>query len=407
MTLLIADQHSHCIYTFNKEKKTVFEVARNTVLAEHSGFLQLADGRIAYGDDARGELVLLKEKCEPAYSFEIERISASIPAEHITTSPNGRWIAISTGFGAAFDASSDQITLIDLQPSDSDRPLSYRVRTRAGEPGIALSNTHIWLRHREPGAIQTIPIREIITAGPHVPPVASSLTSNIGDSGHGDAYDPHTNTFHVATENGIEHFTLTQETPQHQKTLTWHTITGTAARAYFLRFNPHKRLISSTLRLGGDSPKAWDTWKNWVFTYNIDTGKHRSAPVGTGLVFRCALTPTALAVTRVHPDGDELVVYELSDLSIRGRWQLPVMDGAPRKGAEPWDNADRRSIAADPESETVAVTRGGHGQIHLIDVSTAGGELETYQVPTPLKDGGHLGWFSADTAPEAMDGIGR
>lgn len=277
-----------------------------------------------------------------------------------------------------------------------------------GEPGVALSDTHVWVRHREPGSVQVLSIDELKDAGAHLPQVTGTTTENVGDYGHGDAFDPLTGTFYVATERGIESFRLREGAPVNTGITRWKDVCGTEdARAYFLRFNPATRLIASTLRLGGDNPKSWDSWDNWVFTYNVDTGQSTCAPVGKGLVFRCALTPTALAVTRVHPDGDELVVFELSDLAERGRWQLPVMNGAPRRGKEPWDNADRRSISADPTSETVAVTRGGHGQIHLIDVSRAGGGLTTVDVPTPLKDGGHLGWFSPDTALNERDGVGR
>ena len=119
-----------------------------------------------------------------------------------------------------------------------------------------------------------------------------------------------------------------------------------------------------------------------------------------------ALTGTAIAVARIHPDGDDLRTYDVETLQERGHWPLPPMEKAPRRGAEPWDNADRRAVAASGSDEWVAVTRGGHGEVHLVDTAVRGSVAVTVKVPTPLRDGGHLAWLNrADAGPG--DTVGR
>ncbi|MYS28893.1 hypothetical protein GTW38_18540, partial [Streptomyces sp. SID7804] len=61
------------------------------------------------------------------------------------------------------------------------------------------------------------------------------------------------------------------------------------------------------------------------------------------------------AFTRIHPDGDELVLLGADD-TVR-RVPLPAMDGAPRRGGTPWEGVQRRAVAASPDSGWVAVTR--------------------------------------------------
>ena len=413
-SLFVADQRHHALYALNTAEPTPGEptpyvVAEDSVLAEHAGMLQLPDHRIAYLDDAAGELRILAH-ADSGRLYLKHRVSVAIPGEHLAVSPDGAWVGVGTGFGAEFSATTDQITLVHLYPQGDDAPRGYRVRTRPGEHGIALSTEGLWLRHREPGAVQYIPFTEIIQAGPHVPQVHGVSDTRVGNAAHGEAFDPQTETFYTATENGLESFRVrTAENGAAeilpQPKIDW--AAGGGARAFFLRCRPAYRQLATTLRAGGENPRQWHNWPNWVFTCDLDTGTVATADVGPGLVFRCAQTPTALAVTRVHPDGDELVVFNSSDLSLRGRWALPGMDRAPRPGHEPWDDADRRAIAAHPNREEVAVSRGGHGQVHLIDVSRPGTELKTVQFPSPLRDGGHLGWFDDQSPAREFDTVGR
>ncbi|MFF8606144.1 hypothetical protein ACF06X_09415 [Streptomyces sp. NPDC015346] len=60
-------------------------------------------------------------------------------------------------------------------------------------------------------------------------------------------------------------------------------------------------------------------------------------------------------------------------------------------GGTPWDGGQRRVLAASPGDAYTAVTRGGHGEIHLFE----GERTPTVRkMPTPLDDGGHLALFA-------------
>ncbi|GGT17820.1 hypothetical protein GCM10014713_08220 [Streptomyces purpureus] len=68
-----------------------------------------------------------------------------------------------------------------------------------------------------------------------------------------------------------------------------------------------------------------------------------------------------------------------------------------------WDGVQRRAIAASPAVGLTAVTRGGHGEIHLFDGDRPMGTLT---VPTPIDDGGHLALVAPGDGAEA-DPVGR
>lgn len=403
--LVVADQRAQTVHTFDPQSARWETVLTDTALAEHAGLLQLPDGRIAFVDDAAGELVLLTPG---SGRTSVERVPVAIPGEHLACSPDGRWLAVSTGAGDSFEPSSDQLTLVDL--AAPGRPRARRVRTRVGEPGIALTDHEVLLRHRAPGAVQALGIVEVAAAGPHVPHLDGQVIHEVGDAGHGDAWDPISRCLLIATERGLERFAVEDGSPRPLGVVPWDAgQSGTSSdvgRAYYLRCCPRRRLVAATLRRGGEDPLRWDDWDNHLWVHHLDTGRTHLAPIGPGLVFRCALTPTALVTTRVHPDGDELIAHDLTDLRSRGTWSLPRLAHGPRRGHEPWDDADRRSVAACPEAETVLVTRGGHGQVHLVDVHAPGTPLRTFAAPSPLRDGGHVGWFAAPSAG-GLDGIGR
>ncbi|MBW3087109.1 hypothetical protein KEM60_03339 [Austwickia sp. TVS 96-490-7B] len=401
-TVVVADQRAGVIHLLNPTRRTWTTPLVDTVLAEHAGLLHLPDGQIAFADDATGELVLLDPTTTPP---QIRRTAIAIPAEHLAADPAGHHIAVSTGLGASFTGTNDQFTLIDLTRTP---PRPRRVRTRPGEPGIALTEDSVLLRHREPGSVQAISFTEIDQAGPHVPTVTGISCDDLDDTGHGDVFDPQTGRLMMATDRGVEQFDLADGAPRAVGIIPWYDGHGDhPGRAYFLRFCPRRRIVVATLRRGGDDPTMWHRWHNSLWIHHVDEGVTTHVPVGDGLVFRCALTPTALVTTRIHPDGDELLVHDLPDLRARGCWALPPMAGAPRPGHAPWDHAERRAVAAAPYSEQVLVSQGGHGEVHLVDVSSPRGDLVTLDAPSPLHDGGHLGWFDDRVAPAHRDRIGR
>ncbi|NWL12318.1 hypothetical protein DM793_13650 [Paenarthrobacter nitroguajacolicus] len=402
--LIVADQKAGNVQFLDPSAGRVQRRLDSLVLAEHAGFLPLGGGKCAFIDDAGGALIVVN-----AFGDETpQTISVAVPGEHLACDPTGRFVAVTTGLGLSWEPWSDLLTVVDLEPDGG--PTSRRIRTRAGEPGVVVSDTPdgpaAVVRHREPGGIESISINKILDEGVHCPQL-QGLQVEASPDGHGDAIDPATGTMFVATGQGLERFDVRKSQPEILPTLAW----GVPGRAYFLRFCPRRRVLVAVLREGGAEPRNWTSWINTLWVHHLDTGRTRTAPLGQGLVFRFALTATGVATARVHPDGDQLTMHNLGPLDgaapeLRATWELPSMDGAPRPGHEPWDNAERRAIAASPSSELVAVTRGGHGEVHVVDTAEPGGLLQTSTLDTPLHDGGHLAWISSgDSSPG--DTVGR
>ena len=417
--LVVADQHAGNVRFLDPLSGRTISGIDHVVLAEHAGILELGGGRCAFVDDAGGAVLL----ADPFRQGPVvtERVSVAIPGEHLACDPAGRFLAVSTGLGRAWEPWSELLTVVDLEADGGAR--SRRIRTRPGEPGVVVAETpdgpHAVVRHREPGAIESLPLADILEAGGHCPPLRGNILEEVSPDGHGDAYDPLTGTMFVATDRGMERFDVRKGEPQALPAIPWEA----PGRAYFLRFCPRRRILAAVLRDGGLEPAQWTSWRNAFWVHHIDSGSTRTAPLGDGLVFRFALTATAAAIARIHPDGDDLTVVDLVATGagaaraatgapapvaprLRGTWPLPPMDQAPRAGHEPWDNADRRAIAASPSSELVAVTRGGHGELHFVDTADPGSALRTVATEGPLRDGGHLGWLSADL-PAPRDTVGR
>lgn len=373
--------------------------AQHATLAEHAGVLRLpaqAPARAVFADDARGALVVLHA------DGAINEIPAAIPAEHVACDASGRYVVCTTGLGVSWEPWSDVVTLADLAAGAAHR---FRLG-RVGEPGVAVAGGAddepvVLVRHREPGAVEAIPVSSIRAAGPHCPVIRGSSVSLEGHHGHGDALDPRTGILHCATEVGIERVRLVDGQPLRLETWPW-PVNG---RAYFLRLDPVARRLVAGLRGGPGDPSRWHEWRNHIATWSLEDGAAEVVPTGDGLVFRPDTSAGDIAWTVVHPDGDELVRR-----SRDGRLTsttLPAMSGAPRPGATPWDPVDgrpaqRRALALLDERRT-AVTRGGDGELHVVE---DGRLARTVRMETPLNEGGHLALLPADPGA-VVDGIGR
>ncbi|MDJ0350250.1 hypothetical protein [Cryobacterium sp. PH29-G1] len=390
--LIVADQKAGALYAVHPPTAQLVQQHTHTVLAEHAGFLPLPRDRLAYVDDAAGELVVLDVF---AAHWRAASVSVAIPAEHIAASPDGRFVAITTGLGVAENPWSDLVTVVDLT---GERPAGRRIRCRTGEPGVVIGHDRtdpsarpvLVLRHREPGALESFAVDDVRTAPAHCP-VMRGKSASLPDDGHGDAYDPLTGTIFTATSAGVYRHTLRDGGAVLTDILPW-TVPG---RAYFLRFCPRDRTLFAVVRGGDPNPQSWHRWTNSLWRYSVDTNEISVLALGTGLVFRLALTHSHAVVARVHPHGDETVSvrrHPAEPLTEVGRSPLPAMTDAPVPGREPWDGTDRRAIAAAPHSEAYAVTRGGHGELHLLDASAPAAPARTVRLPTALREGGHLAW---------------
>ncbi|MFV2195023.1 hypothetical protein [Nocardiopsis sp. LOL_012] len=395
--LLVADYRAGRTYTVGGDG-TADPLGR-AVLAEHAGVLTLprpgaeAPGR-AFVDDRSGELVVSEPSGE-------RRFPVAIPGEHLACDPSGRYVVVTTGLGANPEAWSDVVTLVDLE-----RGASVRFRSRVGEPGAMVvpdqsgGEPAVVLRHREPGAVEAFPLAHCLDTPPHVPRVTGAVLDGIADDGHGDVVDHRTGIAATATGRGLERFVVDGGVPRALGAVDW----PVPGRAYYLRLDPSAGRAVGVVRGGPASPRSWTEWSNHLADIDLATGRTRCLPLPSGLAFRFALGGTRAAVATIHPDGDELTVIERAEPRMRVvyRTALPPMSCPPAPGHLPWDPvgdapAQRRSVAVDPAGTTVAVTRGGDGQLHLFH----DGGPTTLTLPSPLDEGGCLHW------PGGTDTIGR
>jgi hypothetical protein len=367
----------------------------NHHLSEHAGFLALPGGRIACVDDRRGELLVLAP-----FGHELVEaaIPVAVPAEHLAADPSGRWVAITTGLGRNAEPWSDLLTVVDLTTGDA-----ARVRTRVGEPGVTVlggGDPLVVLRHREPGALAVHRFADLLGAPPGCPPATPHASLPLPDDGHGDAQAPSSAQVFAATGAGVQPARRDGDVLVAEPAIPW----GTPARGWYLRFDPRRRTLWSTLRGGHANPLRWPTWTNQAWCHDLETHRTTLTELGPGLVFRLALAKNHTAFTRIHPDGDELILLD-ADGKTAHRFPLPAMVGAPRRGGTPWEGVQRRAVAASPGSDWVAVTRGGHGEVHLFDARTSS-EAGRLKLDTPLHHGGHM-MLRTRTDGSEGDPVGR
>ncbi|MCK7622502.1 hypothetical protein MUU72_05160 [Streptomyces sp. RS10V-4] len=405
--LLVADHVAGSLRVLNLPDGSQSSALTGRHLAEHAGFLVLPGARAAFVDDRAGELVVLDPYGPDAGRPLTEAtVPVAVPAEHLAADPTGRRLAVTTGLGRNHRPWSDLLTAIDLHAPG--HPDAVRIRTRPGEPGVTVLGTDdplVVLRHREPGQFTAYRHTALMAAAPSCPPTAPHTTLPLADDdAHGDAHDPHTERLFAAAGSGVHRARhragrLVPESP-----LPW----GGPGRGYYLRLDPVRRLLWSGVRSGPPHPGRWPDWDNHAWWHHLDTGRTGRVPLGPGLVFRLAVAARHVAYARVHPDGDELILLAPGpgpDPRIAARIPLPPMAGAPRPGDTPWDGVQRRALAASPASSLIAVTRGGHGEIELLDADHPH-HRTTLTVPTPLEEGGHLALLCPDD-PACGDPVGR
>lgn len=388
--LLVADYRADRLYAVEDTTATSLGTG---VLAEHAGILQLpapagAPPRWAFVDDRRGALVV-RTRTSDRGAVEVP---VAIPGEHLASDAGGRYAAVTTGLGANADAWSDVVSLVDI-----DRAESVRFRTRVGEPGVVLVSDRgtgeqmVVLRHREPGAIEAIRLADVLAVGAHVPRLDGRITTRVADDGHGDVVDFRRGIVATATSRGLERFTIEDGAPRPMGVIPW----PVGGRAFYLRFDPLTNRAVGVVRGGPESPMSWTEWSNHLIDVDLASGDTRHVALPDGLAFRFAIGGERTAVATIHPDGDRLTLLRRNSgtLEVQQQIGLPAMSHPPAPGRLPWDPvgdspAQRRAVAVDPTGNTVAVTRGGDGELHLV---TDRG-IDTLALPTAVDEGGVLSW---------------
>ncbi|MEV5409828.1 hypothetical protein AB0K60_13435 [Thermopolyspora sp. NPDC052614] len=437
LRLVAADHVAGVVYVLEPRTGRLLTRLDGCHLAEHAGFLHLSGGRLAFVDDLAGELIVLDPFAAGTGDPVAARAPVAVPAEHLAADPGGRYVVVTSGCGRSWEPWSDLLTVVDLYPradaGDAARPRSIRVRTRVGEPGVTVlpglpglpglpdlpvlpglpgradpadaDDLLVLLRHRMPGALDAHRLSHLLDAPPGCPTVEPLARLPLPDDGHGDAADPTTRRVFAATGAGVHRARLSGSDLIAERPLSWDIPGSAGGRGYYLRFDPARRILWSTVRGGPAEPGEWPLWTNDAWWHRLDDTATGRIPLGSGLVFRLAFCDGRVVFTRVHPDGDELIVVDADAPAVLTRMPLPPMDGAPRKGATPWDGVQRRAVAGSPAAPLVAITQGGHGQIHLLDVAS-GSDLRTLDLPTPFDEGGRLTMIGMDDG-SAADAVGR
>lgn len=392
--LLVSDHVEGSVHVLTVPDGTETGRLTGRHLSEHAGFLALPGGRAACVDDRRGELLVL----DPFGDELVQAaVPVAVPAEHLACDPSGRWVAVTTGLGKNAEPWSDLLTVIDLATG-----AAARIRTRVGEPGVTVlgdDDPLVVLRHREPGALAAHRFADLLGAPPGCPPVTPHADLPLPDDGHGDAQDPHSGQVFAATGDGVHRARHEGDALVPEPVIPW----ASPARGWYVRLDPRRRALWSTLRGGPADPLRWPEWTNQAWRHDLETNRTTLTELGPGLVFRLALARHHTAFTRIHPDGDELILLDADDTA--RRIPLPAMDGAPRRGGTPWEGVQRRAVAASPGADWVAVTRGGHGQIHVFDART-GSEAARLDLATPLHHGGYA-MLRTQTDGAEGDPVGR
>ncbi len=392
--LLVSDHVAGAVHLLTVPDGAVAGRLTGRHLSEHAGFLALPEGRVACVDDRRGELLVL----DPFAEQLVERaVPVAVPAEHLACDPSGRRLAVTTGLGKSSEPWSDLLTVIDLDTGEA-----ARVRTRAGEPGVTVlggGDPLVVLRHREPGALAVHRFADLLGAPPGCPRAVPHAVLALPDDGHGDAYVPGPEHVFAATSQGVHRARRTGDALTAEAVVPW----GSSARGWYLRFDTRRQALWTTLRGGDPDPLRWPEWSNQAWRHELGTGRTLLTELGPGLVFRLALARRHTAFSRIHPDGDELILLDVDGAA--RRFPLPGMEGAPRRGGTPWEGVQRRAVAASPGCDWIAVTRGGHGEVHIVDAET-GQEAARPRLSTPLHHGGHLALRVRNDGAEG-DPVGR
>ncbi|MGH3690986.1 MAG: hypothetical protein ACRDT7_12570, partial [Microbacterium sp.] len=324
-------------------------------------------------------------------------------AEHLACDPAGRHVVVTTGLGMNEEPWSDLVSVVDLA-GDS----SVRFRVRTGEPGVVLApdqatgEPSIVLRHREPGAVEALPLAAALEVGAHAPVLRGRLLDDLAADGHGDVIDPASGIVGIATSRGLERFVVDKGAPRAIGVVPW----PVEGRAYYLRLAGDTGRATGIVRGGPTSPGSWPEWTNTFVEIDLASGASRAVPLPPGLAFRFALSAGVAAVSVIHPDGDGVIVIDREAARISRITPIPAMTHPPRAGQMPWDGVDgrpaqRRSIAIDPRTGTIAVTSGGDGTILLLDEDDG---ISTIELPTPLDEGGHLLWAAGDDRVDDLVG---
>lgn len=392
--LIVSDGAARTIYLYDLATRELTGQIDGATLNDHAGFLMLPDGRLLFADAATEELVAVQVDA-PDGPEVVGRVPLPGVVSHIAVDPTASYAVVGS------DAPRAALTLVDLS-SYTSRP----VAVEAGEAGVMIGGDPVTLYHRNDALLQVeaYPV-DAVQRGSTTP----TAVVPTGAFGHGEAIDHGRGRLYLATDDGLDVIALGPDGElSFEATIPWDASGRTGGRGYFLRLAPDNRHLISYMADRGTEETPWGEWRNDAYLADLETNEATRVELGAGLVYRFALSDPYALFFSMHPDGDNAHLLDVDPASptfgtVVAVIPLDPLANGPTAGESPWES-ESRIAAITPDGATGFVSRGGEGQITVIDTAerTVSGTIE---VPTPLTGGGYMTVVTPDM-PFA-DTIGR
>lgn len=392
--LVVADIQVARIYLYDVGTRELTGQIDGATLNDHAGFLMLPDGRLLFADATTEELVAVQLDA-PDGPAVVGRVPVPGLVSHFAVDPTASYAVVGS------DAPSSALTLVDLS-SYTSRPMAVE----AGEAGVMIGGNPVTLYHRNDKLLQVeaYPVASV-QRGSTTP---TSVVAT-GAFGHGEAIDHRRGRLYLATDDGLDVVALGAEGElAFEATIPWDASGRTGGRGYFVRLSPDNRHLVSYMADRGTEETPWGEWRNDAYLVDLETDEATRVELGAGLVYRFALSDPYALFFSMHPDDDAAHLLDVDPASptygtVVAVIPLDPLANGPTADASPWES-ESRIAAITPDGATGFISRGGEGQITVIDTAerVVSGTIE---VPSALSGGGYMTVVTPDMP--FVDTVGR
>ncbi|MFT3872345.1 MAG: hypothetical protein QM714_06805 [Nocardioides sp.] len=404
--LLVADTVAEQVYVVGADSGQVTGTLSNVELGTHAGTLQLGGGKVAFMDESKPELDVVKVN-----SAGVPRIIAHYPipnpdgewerAGWMAADPTHRYVAV----GSDFDGSTtQQATIVDLR---TGRSHTAELTVSAVQTPSGLSNEEMEV------FLVGQPLRLVVSAGGHLD--AYRVSDIMAGRSHPKAFArtalsayPHGPI--VSADGTVVGSTVALG---HQTVRI--TKSGFGASAFSLYPRPSVESYrpamapDGTTALGSHAGATevgttWDQTPAYLTIGSTRRAGLRTVVLGEGSATRVTPTDDYAAVALTSGSGDKLLLLKRNtrtDAYTGGLKSVALepLENGPVAG-EPTTGKATRYLTATPDGDHVFVTRGGEGTITEIDVTgTKPVSTRTITVPSALSNGGYLITIDANQKP--------
>lgn len=376
--LVVADVAAHKLYVYGLDDFALDATLDGVTIATHAGLLMLPDGRLLFVDEGTQELVALRLAGEDGPEV-VGRVPVPPAVSHFAVNP-----ALTHAVVGASDAQRP-LTLVDLT-SYTSRPLTVE----AGEAGVMIGDDPLTLFHRNDvlKQVESYPVEGIVRGS-----TTPTGVVDTGAAGHGEAISHELRRLYLATDDGLDVVEIVPTGLDYRTTLPWDVSGRSGGRAYFVRLAADGRHLFSYMAERGGEETPWETWRNDAYVADLETDQATRVELGSGLVYRFALSDPYALFFNMHPEGDNAHLLDVDPASpsfgtIVATIPLTPLTQGPKAGESPWE-AESRIAAITPDGSIGFVSHGGDGRISVIDTA-ARRVSRQLEVPTSLAGGGYM-----------------